>query len=247
MGMFSQGSVMYGGEIDIHASNSPFVELLKMVGNGKRVLEVGPGTGHVTKQLAQQDCKVTCVEQNKNMSDVAKEFCAHMIVGDIEADAIGRQLSTEQFDVITFGDVLEHLRDPVEALNNLRPLLAPAGYLIASIPNVAHRSVRLNLLFGEFDYADIGLLDRTHLRFFTIRTIEKMMNECGFKIVDIVRIRDASLMDPLLRRTASWGKRVVLEMVKVLFRGLIRGEGLTYQFVIKAVPVSRGSNNQVDQ
>lgn len=79
MGMFSQGSVMYGGEIDIHASNSPFVELLKMVGNGKRVLEVGPGTGHVTKQLVLQGCKVTCVEQNKNMSDVAKEFCAHMM------------------------------------------------------------------------------------------------------------------------------------------------------------------------
>ena len=101
MGMFSQGSVMYGGEIDIHASNSHFVELLKMVGNGKRVLEVGPGTGHVTKHLARQDCKVTCVEQNKNMSDMAKEFCTHMIVGDIESDAIGRQLSTEQFDVIT--------------------------------------------------------------------------------------------------------------------------------------------------
>ena len=238
MGMFSQDSVMYGGEIDIHASNSSFVELSKMVGNGKRVLEVGPGTGHVTKQLVRQDCNVTCVEQSKKMADVAKEFCAHMIVGDIESDAIGRQLSAERFDVITFGDVLEHLRDPVEVLNNLRPLITTTGYLVASIPNVAHRSLRLSLLFGEFDYADMGLLDRTHLRFFTIRTIEKMMNESGFKIVDVVRIRNTSLMDPLLRRTASWGQRVVLEIVKVLFRGLIRGESLTYQFVIKAVPVS---------
>ena len=238
MGMFSEGSTMYGAAIDIHASNSPYVELLKMVGNGKRVLEVGPGVGHVTKQLAQQGCTVTCIEKDTHMADMAKEFCAHMIVGDIESNAIGRQLSTEQFDVITFGDVLEHLRDPVEVLNNLRSLIAPAGYLVASIPNVAHRSLRLSLLFGEFDYADIGLLDRTHLRFFTIRTIEKMMKESGLKIVDIVRIRDASLMDPLLRRTASWGKRVVLELVKVLFRGLIRGESLTYQFVIKAVPVS---------
>jgi 2-polyprenyl-3-methyl-5-hydroxy-6-metoxy-1,4-benzoquinol methylase len=158
MGMFSEGSTMYGGAIDIHASNSPYVELLKMVGNGKRVLEVGPAVGHVTKQLTQQGCTVTCIEKDKNMSDIAKEFCANMIVGDIESNAIGRQLSTEQFDVITFGDVLEHLRDPVEALNNLRSLIAPAGYLVASIPNVAHRSLRLSLLFGEFDYADIGLL-----------------------------------------------------------------------------------------
>ena len=69
-----------------------------------------------------------------------------MIVGDIESNAIGRQLSTEQFDVITFGDVLEHLRDPVEVLNSLRSLIAPAGYLVASIPNVAHRSLRLSLI-----------------------------------------------------------------------------------------------------
>lgn len=238
MGMFSEGSIMYSAAIDMHASNSSYVELLKMVGNGKRVLEVGPGVGHVTKQLTQQGCMVTCIEKDKNMSDLAKEFCAHMIVGDIESNAIGRQLSSEQFDVITFGDVLEHLRDPAEVLNNLRSRIAPAGYLVACIPNVAHRSLRLSLLFGEFDYADIGLLDQTHLRFFTIRTIEKMMKESGLKIVDIVRIRDTSLMDPLLRRTASWGKRVVLEIVKVLFRGLIRGESLTYQFVIKAVPVS---------
>jgi 2-polyprenyl-3-methyl-5-hydroxy-6-metoxy-1,4-benzoquinol methylase len=239
MGMFAEGSILYSAAIDIHASNSCYVELLKMVGNGKRVLEVGPGVGHVTKQLTQRGCTVTCIEKDKNMSEMAKEFCAHMIVGDIEANAIGQQLSTKQFDVITFGDVLEHLRDPVEVLNNLRPLIAPAGYLVASIPNVAHRSLRLSLLFGEFDYADMGLLDRTHLRFFTIRTIEKMMNESGLKIVDMVRIRNTSLMDPLLRRTASWGQRVVLEMVKVLFRGLIRGESLTYQFVIKAVPVSK--------
>jgi 2-polyprenyl-3-methyl-5-hydroxy-6-metoxy-1,4-benzoquinol methylase len=181
---------------------------------------------------------VTCVEKNQNMSDMAKEYCAHMIVGDIESDAVKRQLAAEMFDVITFGDVLEHLRDPAEALNNVRCLIAPGGYLVASIPNVAHRSVRLSLLFGEFNYADMGLLDQTHLRFFTIRTIEKMMKECGFKIVEIVRIRDASLMDTFLRRTASWGQRVLLEIVKVLFRGLIRGEGLTYQFVIKAVPIS---------
>jgi 2-polyprenyl-3-methyl-5-hydroxy-6-metoxy-1,4-benzoquinol methylase len=237
MGMFSEGTVIYTAAFDIGARNNPFVELLKMVGNGKRVLEVGPGAGHVTKQLAQQQCEVTCVEKSKHMSTMAKEFCANMIVGDIESDAIRGQLSTEKFDVITFGDVIEHLRDPAEVLKHVRPLIAPAGYLVASIPNVAHRSVRLSLLFGEFDYADMGLLDQTHLRFFTIRTIEKMMNECGFKIVKIVRIRDASLMDTLLRKTASWSQRVLLEIVKVLFRGLIRGEGLTYQFVIKAVPI----------
>ena len=191
----------------------------------------------VTKQLTLQGCRVTCVEKDKTMAEMAKRFCDQMIVGDIESDKIGRQFSTERFDVVTFGEVLEHLRDPVGVLVKVKHLIAPTGYLVASIQNVAHRSLRLSLLFGEFDYGDIGLLDRTHLRFFTIRTIEKMMNESGFKIVDMVRIRDASLMDSLLRRTASWSQRALLEIVKVLFRGLIRGEALTYQFVIKAVPM----------
>jgi 2-polyprenyl-3-methyl-5-hydroxy-6-metoxy-1,4-benzoquinol methylase len=238
MGMFSEGGITYSAGIDLHASNNPFVELLKMVGNGKRVLEVGPGSGHVTKQLMLQGCRVTCVEKDRAMAEMAKSFCDHMIVGDIESDTIGLQFSTERFDVVTFGDVLEHLRDPVEVLTKVKPLIAPTGYLVASIPNVAHRSLRLSLLFGEFDYGDMGLLDRTHLRFFTIRTIEKMMNESGFQIVDMVRIRDASLMDTILRRTASWSQRALLEIVKVLFRGFIRGEALTYQFVIKAAPFS---------
>jgi 2-polyprenyl-3-methyl-5-hydroxy-6-metoxy-1,4-benzoquinol methylase len=238
MGMFSEGGVTYSADIDVRASNNPFVELLKMVGHGKRVLEVGPGSGHVTNQLMQRGCTVTCIEKDKAMAEMAKKFCAHMFVGDIESDAIEHEFSTAQFDVVTFGDVLEHLRDPAEVLLKVKPLIAPAGYLVASIPNVAHRSLRLSLLFGEFDYGDMGLLDRTHLRFFTIRTIEKMMREAGFRIVDVVRIRDASLMDTILRRTASWSQRVLLEIVKVMFRGLMRGEALTYQFVIKAVPVN---------
>jgi 2-polyprenyl-3-methyl-5-hydroxy-6-metoxy-1,4-benzoquinol methylase len=238
MGMFSEGGVTYRADIDLRATNNPFVELLKMVGTGKRVLEVGPGSGHVTHQLTQQGCRVTCVEKDKTMAEMAQSFCDHMIVGDIESDTIERQFSTEQFDVVTFGDVLEHLRDPSEVLIKVKPLIGRTGYVVASIPNVAHRSLRLSLLFGEFDYGDIGLLDRTHLRFFTIRTIEKLMNESGYKIVDMVRIRDASLMDSLLRRTASWSQRALLEIVKVLFRSLVRGEALTYQFVIKAVPIS---------
>ena len=238
MSMFSEGGVTYSAGIDLKASNNPFVELLKMVGNGKRVLEVGPGSGHVTKHLTLQGCRVTCVEKDKTMAEMAKGFCDHMIVGDIESDAIGRLTSAERFDVVTFGDVLEHLRDPVEVLANVKSLIAPTGYLVACIPNVAHRSLRLSLLFGEFDYGDIGLLDRTHLRFFTIRTIEKMMNESGFKIVDMVRIHNTSLMDSILRQTASWSQRALLEIVKVLFRGFLRGEALTYQFVIKAAPNS---------
>jgi 2-polyprenyl-3-methyl-5-hydroxy-6-metoxy-1,4-benzoquinol methylase len=171
------------------------------------------------------------------MAAAAREFCSRMLVGDIESSELYRQISTERFDVITFGDVLEYLRDPEGTLVEMRSLLSPEGYVVASIPNVAHRSVRLSLLFGEFNYGDAGLLGRTHLRFFTRKTVELMMAEAGFRIIEMVKIRDPSLMDAYLRRTVSLPKRVLLEVVKVLFRLFVRGEGLTYQFVVKCVPV----------
>jgi O-antigen biosynthesis protein len=178
---------------------------------------------------------VTCIESHEGMAAVEQDFCFRMLVGDIESPELYEQISAERFDVIAFGDVLEHLRDPEGVLVKMCRLLSSEGYVVASIPNVAHRSVRLSLLFGEFNYSDAGLLDRTHLRFFTRKTVELMVVEAGFRIAEMVRIRDASLMDSYLRKTASLQKRVLLEMVKVLFRLCVRGEGLVYQFVIKCV------------
>ncbi len=214
-----------------------------MVGKNKRVLEVGPGVGHVTQRLKEAQCLITCVEQDKEMAEMVIHHCDRLILGDLECGDIQREIGAEQFDVITFGDVLEHLRDPSSVLCNLRATISAGGYVVASIPNVAHRSLRLSLLFGEFNYSDAGLLDRTHLRFFTLKSINELMREAGFAIEEVVRIRDSSLMDGYLRNTASHAKRILLEIVKVLFRIFIRGEGLTYQFVIKAVPLrlpSRG-------
>lgn len=191
----------------------------------------------MSRKLRAQGCEVTCIENHEEMAAVAREFCSRMLVGDIESSELYRQISTERFDVITFGDVLEYLRDPEGTLVEMRSLLLPEGYVVASIPNVAHRSVRLSLLFGEFSYGDAGLLGRTHLRFFTRKTVELMMAEAGFRIIEMVKIRDPSLMDTYLRRTASLPKRVLLEVGKVLFRLFVRGEGLTYQFVVKCVPV----------
>lgn len=238
MGMFSRGTT-YGGELDLSKDHSPHVQLIRMVGRDKRVLEVGPGMGHVTKHLKAARCHVTCVERERTMAERANEHADQVVVGDIETDSIQRHIAGQQFDVVTFGDVLEHLNDPVSTLVLARAVLSPTGYVVASIPNVAHRSLRLSLLFGEFNYGDAGLLDRTHLRFFTIRSIEQLMNEAGFSIVELFRVKDPSLMDGYLRKTASVSQRVLLEIVKGLFRLFVRGEGLTYQFVIKAVPRSQ--------
>ena len=113
-----------------------------------------------------------------------------------------------EFDAIVAADVLEHLKDPLEALNRLRPFLKPDGFFVISVPNVAHGSVRLALLSGDFEYADIGLLDSTHLRFFTRETLEKLLDDAELGLVEMRRHEldlDASevAFDPARYRPSS--------------------------------------------
>ena len=105
-----------------------------------------------------------------------------MIVGSIEEIDLPATFKDERFDVVMFGDVLEHLLDPEAVLVKVVSLLNPDGYVVASIPNVAHASIVLNLMAGEFKYTDLGLLDKTHLRFFTRSSIETMFRESGYRI-----------------------------------------------------------------
>ena len=95
------------------------------------------------------------------------------------------RLLAESFDVIVYGDVLEHLTDPLRALVALNRSLAPDGRVIASVPNVAHLWVRLSLLTGRFDYGERGILDRTHLRFFTRRTFLALLRDAGLAVDEL--------------------------------------------------------------
>jgi 2-polyprenyl-3-methyl-5-hydroxy-6-metoxy-1,4-benzoquinol methylase len=88
----------------------------------------------------------------------------------------------EYFDVIVFADVLEHLRQPDKVLLNLRKYLRADGFMVASLPNIARIDIRLKLILGRFDYGDSGILDKTHLKFFTLSSAKKLFTENGFMI-----------------------------------------------------------------
>ena len=106
------------------------------------------------------------LEAVSSVASEAKMRLDHVIVGDVEQiDTL--PLPERFFDCVTCGDVLEHLKDPERFLSRLRKHLAPGAHLIANVPNIAHWSVIVGLLKGEFRYEDKGLLDRTHLHFFT--------------------------------------------------------------------------------
>ena len=240
MGLFSSENMCYGGEVDITARNSPHAELVRLVGENKHVLEVGPGIGHVSKVLKSKGCNVVAVELSQKMGAMAEAWCDRVIVGDIENLDLIEILPDMKFDVIAFGDVLEHLRDPTLVLKKAKEFLVEGGYVVASIPNIAHRSIRYELLMGEFRYQDQGILDRTHLRFFTLANIEIMFGEAGYAIDELRRIKQSSFFCRERERELGLLQRLGRAIVKGCLRIMLRGEAMTYQFVVKAIPEKHG-------
>jgi 2-polyprenyl-3-methyl-5-hydroxy-6-metoxy-1,4-benzoquinol methylase len=151
-------------------------------------------------------CSVVAVELSTDAAELARPYCERLIVGDADTMDMDAEFRGERFDAVLFADVLEHLRDPGRVLLRVRPLLADGGAVIASIPNVAHGSVRLALLNGQFRYTPTGLLDNTHLRFFTRDSVRDLFEAAGYHISHWQRtsrtIDEAEIHVPQTRLTA---------------------------------------------
>jgi len=149
----------------------------------RRVLDVGCGAGALGAALREErGIEVMGLELSPAAAARARERLDAVVEADLDAL---EELPFERgsFDAMVFGDVLEHLRDPHRLLRALRPWLADDGALVCSIPNVGHWSVVLPLLTQDrWPYADAGLLDRTHVHFFTLVEAQLMLQECGFTV-----------------------------------------------------------------
>jgi 2-polyprenyl-3-methyl-5-hydroxy-6-metoxy-1,4-benzoquinol methylase len=210
---------------------------LDFIPDGSRVLEVGTAAGHVTRALKRKGCEVTGIELDEVLARMAAPACRRIIVGDIETLDLDAELA-ETFDVILCGDVLEHLKNPDAALQKLKRRLVPAGQLVVSIPNVAHGSIRLSLLEGRFSYLPEGLLDATHLRFFTHRSLVELFDRNDLEIRDLHRVRVGLFDTEIALTPAKLSAFVVRQVVQ-------DPEAATYQFVFRAIPSSH-SNKVTD-
>lgn len=167
----------------------------------KRVLDVGCAAGMMGAALKERGAvEVIGVEINPAVAREAANRLDRVIVGDVEAVTL--PYPEGYFDAIVLGDVLEHLRDPWALLKRLRPYLTENGRLIASIPNIAHISVLRDLIRGRWRYKDAGILDRTHLRFFTLESIQEMFTGAGYRISSLSRI-ESSLTEEEERLVAA--------------------------------------------
>ena len=158
----------------IHAMTKPSNEEIS-------VLEIGCANGGTLAEIKNRypDAKVYGTEINAHAAALAAHF-AKVAVNDMEEQSL--PFHKDMFDYILFGDVLEHLHEPLEILKYCREFLRNGGCIIASIPNVMHISVMEQLLQGNFTYSEWGLLDKTHIHMFTYNEIIRIFHEAGYEI-----------------------------------------------------------------
>jgi 2-polyprenyl-3-methyl-5-hydroxy-6-metoxy-1,4-benzoquinol methylase len=210
---------------------------LGLAGEDNDVLDIGCGGGFFAQRIAQRGNRVVGVDRAQ-----PEAGCLGAFQGFVRAE-VDRGLSEvlphlegRTFDRVLLQDILEHLPDPRWLLKDCVEVLKPNGQVLVSVPNVANITVRWSLLLGRFEYTERGILDRTHLRFFTRRSARQLLQECGYEILQermTVMPVELALGLPathLLMRVANG----VLAALTWLMPGL-----LGYQHVLVARPVSR--------
>jgi methionine biosynthesis protein MetW len=179
----AQDATRYRESIETHGLSRTHRQVISWVTPGSNVLELGCASGYIGRILIdEKGCRVTGVEFDQGAAAEARQRGLTVIEGSLE-DPHFRSSVDGQFDFVIASDVLEHLREPASALNEFKRWLAPGGLAIISVPNIASWSMRQQLFFrGDFEYQETGVLDRTHVHFFTWITLHKLLDEQGWSV-----------------------------------------------------------------
>ncbi|ART81763.1 hypothetical protein CBP31_03275 [Oceanisphaera profunda] len=199
-------------------------------GNSLRILEVGCSSGYLGAALKEAGHHVFGVEPNHKAAQAAAEVLDNIFEGFVEDFFIA--FPSLKFDVVIYGDVLEHLTDPGSILDLTRNHLTPTGVIIASVPNVAHLCVRAMLLEGRWDYTDLGIMDRTHLRFFTKKTLIELFTNSAYKVTDI----KSTILSPE-NFEEMFDVGIDNEIISILQSFINNSNSLDFQYVCIVTPV----------
>ena len=216
----------------IHSGHNP--DILNMMPKDlKSVVEVGCSSGALAREYARINpgCRYTGLEIDAGFAEVAREFCGEVVCGNIEHFDDEKFLQLFPSDCWIFGDVLEHLYDPWALLKRIRPQLAPGAQIIACVPNAQHWSIQASLNCGQFRYQDQGLMDRTHIRWFTRTTLIELFASSGYKIIEgVPRIFDEPNREKFLPAIRVMAAAVGIDPQ------LAVNDAIPFQWVVKAVP-----------
>jgi SAM-dependent methyltransferase len=217
----------------IHFNYNPDV-LRIMPTDVKRIVEVGCSSGALAKAYRgiNPECEYTGIEIDPGFAEISKESCSEVICGNIENFDEESFLKLFPSDCWIFGDVLEHLYDPWALLRRIKPHLAQSAQIIACIPNAQHWSIQASLNCGLFRYQDSGLLDRTHIRWFTRITMIELFESAGYKIIEgFPRILEEPQREKILPSLREMALAIGADPEEAV------EDALPFQWVIKAIPV----------
>jgi len=167
----------------LFAVDSKYLSIASLISKDARVLDIGCGGGQLGAALRETGCVVDGIDVSLERL-VFRKYYNMVWEGDIESFEFNRHLGS--YDIVIFSDVLEHLASAEPILRKINILLAHGGRIIISLPNVAFFINRWNLILGRWDYTDEGILDRTHLKFFTLLTSKRLIEDTGYQIHKIV-------------------------------------------------------------
>ena len=229
-----RGASRYDREIKVD-SNDPLSRFARRLPAGATVLDLGCGPGVLGRLTAslEKTCTFDAVEGDPEAVTMARGFYRHIIAADLQNADLAALFPERKYDFIVLADVIEHLEAPGRLLRRLPTLLAPQGRLLISLPHVGYAALVAELLAGQFTYRPHGLIDRTHLRFFTRDSAARLLALNGFAVAatdDIVRpavmsefgAANLDALDPVVRSAL-----------------LTRPDALLYQMLIEATPTGQ--------
>lgn len=214
------------------AHNQDLLEFIPL--NSKKVIEIGCSSGALAREFKKINKLVDWVgvEIDPSFAEIAKRYCDKTLVADIDACDTGFYDRFADRDAWIFGDTLEHLKDPWSVLRNIRSVIPVDGSIIACIPNAQHWSLVVRLALGDFRYEDSGLLDKTHLRWFTRQTMIELFTTTGYRVVEgIPRIFNEPNRDKFLPLIGEIAKACEIDP------DLVIKDSVPLQHVIRAIPI----------
>jgi SAM-dependent methyltransferase len=217
----------------MHSNYNPDILKIMPAGLG-RVVEVGCSSGALAKAygMANPGCIYTGIEIDPDFASVARESCHDVICKNVENFDEEEFLRLFPSDCWVFGDTLEHLYDPWQLLRRIREQLSEGALIIACIPNAQHWTIQANLNCGLFRYEDQGLMDRTHIRWFTRKTIIELFESTGYRIIEgFPRVFDEPEREKVIPLIMAMASALGADPEEAV------NDSIPLQWVIKAVPI----------
>ena len=196
-----------------------------LIAPDQTLLDLGMGAGGLGHLLSQRHPLVADgVTLNEAEADIARPWYRQALVADLDTVDLQALLGVRRYDVIVCADVLEHLKEPQRMLHQCKALLAPGGRLITSVPNAAYCGLLAELIQGDFRYRPEGLLDNTHLRFFTRRSLQRFFDESGWSTMSVATTRRDLLNSEFKTEFDALPPAVARHLLAL-------PDALTYQFI----------------